>query len=59
VVRPIGWTFPLDPAVERGIQAILFHDYPTNRAVEAEAFGIQGQPDAVPRLLQALRQRCR
>lgn len=59
VLRPIGWTFPLDPAVERGIQAILFHDYPTNRVVEAEAFGIQGQPDAVPRLLRALRQRCR
>lgn len=59
VVRPIGWTLPLDPAVERGIQAILFHDYPTNRDVEREAFTVQGQPDAVPRLLQALRQRCR
>lgn len=59
VVRPIGWAYSLDPAVERGIQAILFHDYPTNRQVEAEAFGIQGQADAVSRLLQALRQRCR
>jgi hypothetical protein len=59
VVRPIGWSFPLDPAVERGIRAILHHDYPTNRDVEREAFGLQGQPDAVPRLLQALRQRCR
>lgn len=58
VVRPLGWMFPLDPAVERGIQAILFHDYPVNRDVEREAFGLQGQPDAVPRLLQALRQRC-
>ena len=59
VVRPIAWTLPLDPAVERGIQAILFHGYPTNRDVEREAFTVQGQPDAVPSLLQALRQRCR
>jgi len=59
VVRPLGWTFPLDPAVERGIQAILHLDYPTNREVEREAFGLQGQPDVVPRLLGALRQRCR
>ncbi|MEB3260053.1 MAG: hypothetical protein VKP63_05430 [Cyanobacteriota bacterium] len=59
VVRPIGWTLPLDPAVERGIQTILFHGYPTNRDAEREAFTVQGQPDAVPRLLQALRQRCR
>jgi hypothetical protein len=59
VVRPLGWTFPLDPAVERGIQAILFHDYPVNRDVEREAFGLQGQPDAVPLLLRAVRDRCR
>jgi len=59
VVRPIGWTLPLDPAVERGIQTILFHGCPTNRDAEREAFTVQGQPDAVPRLLQALRQRCR
>ncbi|MFN9546743.1 MAG: hypothetical protein ACK6AD_06695 [Cyanobacteriota bacterium] len=59
LVRPIGWTFPLDPAVERGIRAILLHDYPTNREVEREAFSLQGQPDAVPLLLRALRQRCR
>lgn len=58
VVRPLGWTFPLDPAVERGIRVILHHDYPTQRDVEREAFGLQGQPDAVPRLLAALRQRC-
>ena len=58
-VRPLGWTFPLDPAVERGIRVVLHHDYPTNREVEREAFSLQGQPDAVPRLLTALRQRCR
>lgn len=49
---------PLDPAVERGIRAILHHDDPTNRDMEREAFGLQGQPDALPWLLRALRQRC-
>ena len=30
VVTPIGWSFPLDPAVERGINMVLYHGYPTN-----------------------------
>lgn len=59
VVSPIGWSFPLDPAVERGISVVLYHGYPTNKAVEREAFSLQGQSDAVPLLLEALRQRCR
>lgn len=59
VVTPIGWSFPLDPAVERGINVVLYHGYPTNKAVEREAFALQGQSDAVPLLLEALRRRCR
>lgn len=59
VVTPIGWSFPLDPAVERGINMVLYHGYPTNKAVEREAFALQGQSDAVPLLLEALRRRCR
>ena len=59
VVRPIGWSFPLDPAVERGINVTLYHNYPTNKAVEREAFTVQGQADAVPLLLEALHRRCR
>lgn len=59
VVSPIGWSLPLDPAVERGINMVLYHGYPTNMAVEREAFALQGQSDAVPLLLEALRRRCR
>ena len=59
VVSPIGWSLPLDPAVERGINVTLYHGYPTNKAVEREAFALQGQSDAVPLLLEALRRRCR
>jgi hypothetical protein len=59
VVSPIGWSLPLDPAVERGINVVLYHGYPTNKAVEREAFALQGQSDAVPLLLEALRRRCR
>ncbi|MFM9073872.1 MAG: hypothetical protein ACKOOC_10830, partial [Cyanobium sp.] len=58
-VSPIGWSFPLDPAVERGINVTLHHNYPTNKAVEREGFSVQGQTDAVPLLLEALRRRCR
>ncbi len=60
VVRPIGWHFSLDPAVARGISALLINGYQhADRGAEQEAFALQGQPDAVPRLLTALRQRCR
>lgn len=59
VVRPIGWSLALDPGVERGINVVLYHGYPTNKAVEREAFALQGQPDAVPMLLGALKRRCR
>jgi hypothetical protein len=59
VVSPIGWSLPLDPAVERGINLTLYQGYSTNKAVEREAFALQGQSDAVPLLLEALRQRCR
>lgn len=60
VLRPIGWRFTLDPAVGRGISALLTTGYAHgNWAVEQEAFALQGQPDAVPRLLAAIKQRCR
>ena len=55
----LGWTVSLNPVVEREISAILYRSYHHgNRALEREAFFIQGQPDAVPRLIQALKQRC-
>jgi hypothetical protein len=58
-LTPIGWRFPLAPVVEREISGILTTRYHHgNRILEQEAFGLQGQPDAVPRLRRALAQRC-
>lgn len=58
-LTPIGWRFSLAPVVEQEISGILTSRYhQSNRVLEQEAFGLQGQPDAVPRLRQALRQRC-
>lgn len=58
-LTPIGWRFTLPAVVEQEISGILTTSYhQNNRALEQEAFGLQGQPDAVPRLRQALRQRC-
>ena len=56
---PIGWKFNLNPIIEREISAILLNNYNhTNRAIEKEAFYLQGQPDAIPLLMKALKQRC-
>ncbi len=58
VVAPMGWKLPLAPVVRQQIGGILTTSYHANKAAEQEAFALQGQPDAVPRLLAALRQRC-
>jgi hypothetical protein len=59
-LTPIGWHFSLPPVVEQEISGILTSRYhQSNRLLEQEAFGLQSQSDAVPRLRQALRQRCR
>lgn len=60
VVRPLGWSLPVQPAVERGIRVNLLHAYAyDNWQVEQEAFALPAQNDAIPRLLQAIQQRCR
>lgn len=60
VLRPIGWKVTLAPVVEREISGILTTRYGHgNLAVEREAFGLQGQADAVSKLISALRARCR
>jgi len=60
VVQPVGWTLPISPVVRREIEAITYIRYGHgNKAVEREAFALQGQPNAVDLLLRALRQRCR
>lgn len=59
VLRPIGWTLPLQPVVRNEISGVLFNAYGAqSRVLEQEAFALQGQPDAIPRLLQALAKRC-
>lgn len=59
VLSPIGWRFQLPPVVDREISGILTTRYHHgNRAVEQEAFGLQGQADALPRLIEALKRRC-
>ena len=58
-LTPIGWTLRLDPVVRQEIGGILTRSYHHgSRLLEQEAFALQGQPDAVARLLAALRARC-
>lgn len=59
VLSPIGWRVQLPLVVDREISGILTTRYHHgNRAVEQEAFALQGQADAVPRLIEALKRRC-
>lgn len=59
-LRPIGWSLPLSPLIANQINGVVLDGYPRHtRALEQEAFALQGQPDAIPRLLRALRERCR
>jgi hypothetical protein len=59
-LTPIGWTFRLEPVVEREIERILTTNYHHgSRQLEREAFGLQGRPDASQRLITALQKRCR
>ncbi len=57
-LTPIGWTLPVQPVVRQEIAGLLTTRYHHHRVAEQEAFYLQGQPDAVPRLMQALRRRC-
>lgn len=57
-VTPIGWRLPLQPVVRQEISGLLTTRYHSHRVAEQEAFHLQGQPDAVIRLIEALRRRC-
>ncbi|MEI6032019.1 MAG: hypothetical protein WCQ20_12785 [Synechococcaceae cyanobacterium ELA739] len=60
VLTPVGWKLPLAPVVAQEIGGILVNNYQHgNLVLEQEAFALQGQIDAIPRLLKALAQRCR
>jgi hypothetical protein len=59
-LTPIGWKLRLKPVVSQEIGGILTTRYHHgNRLLEQEAFGLQGQPDAVARISAALHARCR
>lgn len=58
-LTPIGWRVNVSPVVEREIGGILMQSYHhSNRALEREAFFMQGQTDAVAKVLKALNERC-
>lgn len=58
-LRLIGWNLPLAAVVRREIDGIITTRYPAGkRALEREAFALQGQPNAVTLLIRALSRRC-
>lgn len=60
LLRTIGWTLQLEPGIAQDINGLIKRGYPSNMyAVEREAFAMQSHPQAIPMLVQALRQRCR
>lgn len=59
-LTPIGWNLRLNPLIAQEISGILAQRYPLhNHLLEREAFAMQGQSDAVGRIVEALRRRCR
>ena len=60
VLQPLDWSVRLNPLVEQEISGILTTRYHHgNRQLEREAFSVQGHPDAIGRVIAALKQRCR
>ena len=59
VMKPLGWKVSTPGIVMSEINRRLQSGYPLkSRAIEKEAFAIQGLPDAEERLIKALRERC-
>ena len=55
----LGWKLNVDPVVESAISFKLLKGYHhTDHTLEREAFFVQGQSDAVTRLIQSLDARC-
>ena len=56
---PIGWDLEVDEAVRLSIESILYRKYPSNKFdIEREAFLMQGQPDAIPKIQKVLKENC-
>ena len=57
--EPIGWNLEVDDAVRLSIESILYRKYPSNKFdIEREAFLMQGQSDAIPKIQKALKDNC-
>ena len=57
--EPIGWYLEVDDAVRLSIESILYRKYPSNKFdIEREAFLMQGQPDAIPKIQKVLKESC-
>lgn len=58
-LTPVGWRLPLSTVVKQEIQGLLFRHYQGgSRHLEQEAFAMQGQPNALKAVAQAIQQRC-
>ena len=58
-LQPIGWTPNVDKAVRIAVESILYRNYESEKFdIEREAFLMQGQPDAVPKIIKELKDHC-
>ena len=59
-LTPIGWHLAVQSTVDHEISGVLYRGYAHSKyELEREAFMMQGQPQAIDQVVQALRQRCR
>ncbi len=58
-LQPIGWMPDVDEVVKIAIESILYRNYESEKfEIEREAFLMQGQPDAVPKIRRELKDHC-
>lgn len=58
-LNAIGWKLEVDDAVRVSIESILYRKYPSNKfEIEREAFLMQGQADAVDKIINVLEKNC-
>ena len=57
---PIGWELSVSPVIEQSIKSNLYLNYPRkSHRIEKEAFLMQAQKNPIPRILEALKTRCK
>ncbi len=58
-LQPIGWMPDVDEVIKIAIESILYRNYESEKfEIEREAFLMQGQPDAVPKIRRELKDHC-